>query len=123
MMSDAKFTKLCAIESVWGKKLPVSTTNIYNLAYIAEVVNYHRLLAIPITHQSRLIVEHKGDTITALSEFNSGDDETRGAEHVQRLVSDLHKKTEAIPAEPRYLLNWRHYREGGYQFFPEGRPE
>lgn len=37
-------------------------------------------------------------------------------------IAGLRKKIEANPARPRYLITW-HGRPGGYQFFPEGKPE
>lgn len=37
-------------------------------------------------------------------------------------VASLRKMIEPNPAKPRYLITW-HGRPGGYQFFPEGKPE
>lgn len=37
-------------------------------------------------------------------------------------ISSLRKKIEPNPARPRYLMTWRG-NPGGYQFFPEGKPE
>ncbi len=37
-------------------------------------------------------------------------------------IASIRKKIEPNPAVPRYLLTW-HGRPGGYQFFPEGKPE
>lgn len=37
-------------------------------------------------------------------------------------VAAIRKKIEPNPATPRYLITW-HGRPGGYQFFPEGKPE
>lgn len=37
-------------------------------------------------------------------------------------IASIRKKIEPNPALPRYLLTW-HGRPGGYQFFPEGKPE
>jgi hypothetical protein len=37
-------------------------------------------------------------------------------------IAAIRKKIEPNPATPRYLLTW-HGRPGGYQFFPEGKPE
>jgi hypothetical protein len=37
-------------------------------------------------------------------------------------IASLRKKIEPNPAKPRYLITW-HGRPGGYQFFPEGKPE
>jgi DNA-binding winged helix-turn-helix (wHTH) protein len=37
-------------------------------------------------------------------------------------IASLRKIIEPNPAKPRYLITW-HGRPGGYQFFPEGRPE
>jgi hypothetical protein len=39
-----------------------------------------------------------------------------------QVVAGLRRKIEPDPARPCYLVNWRGAPEGGYQFFPEGRP-
>jgi len=39
-----------------------------------------------------------------------------------QVVMALRKKIEPEPAKPCYLVTWRGRPEGGYQFFPEGRP-
>jgi DNA-binding winged helix-turn-helix (wHTH) protein len=39
-----------------------------------------------------------------------------------QVVMALRKKIEPEPAKPCYLITWRGRPEGGYQFFPEGRP-
>lgn len=39
------------------------------------------------------------------------------------LIRTLRKKLEVRPSEPRYIINWGRSPEGGYQFYPEGRPE
>ncbi len=41
---------------------------------------------------------------------------------LQQLVSNLRRKIEVDSTKPRYILVWRGKPEGGYQFFPEGRP-
>lgn len=43
--------------------------------------------------------------------------------NLQQLVSMLRKKIEVDNSEPRYIISWRSAKEGGYQFYPEGRPE
>ena len=40
-----------------------------------------------------------------------------------QVIMALRKKIEPNPAKPCYLVTWRGTTEGGYQFFPEGRPE
>jgi hypothetical protein len=40
-----------------------------------------------------------------------------------QLVAGLRRKIEPDPSRPCYLVNWRGTPEGGYQCFPEGRPE
>ena len=40
-----------------------------------------------------------------------------------QVVTGLRRKIEPDPARPCYLVNWRGIPEGGYQCFPEGRPE
>lgn len=37
-------------------------------------------------------------------------------------IRGLRKKIEPQPSKPCYILNWRGQQEGGYHFFPEGRP-
>jgi hypothetical protein len=39
-----------------------------------------------------------------------------------QVIGGLRKKVEPNPASPCYIINWRGQPEGGYQFFPEGRP-
>jgi hypothetical protein len=41
---------------------------------------------------------------------------------LQAHIASIRKRIEPNPATPRYLLTW-HGRPGGYQFFPEGKPE
>jgi hypothetical protein len=41
---------------------------------------------------------------------------------LQAHIASLRKKIEPYSAKPRYLITW-HGRPGGYQFFPEGKPE
>jgi hypothetical protein len=40
-----------------------------------------------------------------------------------QVVVTLRRKIEPDPAHPRYLITWRGRPEGGYQFFPEGKPD
>lgn len=44
-------------------------------------------------------------------------------EALYQVIRGVRKKIEPNPAEPCYLINWRGQREGGYQFFPESRPQ
>jgi hypothetical protein len=39
-----------------------------------------------------------------------------------QVVRKLRKRIEPNPAKPCYIVTWRGTPEGGYQFFPEGRP-
>ena len=39
-----------------------------------------------------------------------------------QVIVVLRRKIEPNPATPRYLVTWRGKPEGGYQFFPEGKP-
>jgi hypothetical protein len=39
-----------------------------------------------------------------------------------QVIRELRKKIEPDPAQPCYIVTWRGLPEGGYQFFPEGRP-
>lgn len=40
-----------------------------------------------------------------------------------QVIFAIRKIIEPNPSEPLYLINWRGKPEGGYQFFPEGRPK
>jgi hypothetical protein len=39
-----------------------------------------------------------------------------------QVILELRKKIEPNWTKPRYLITWRGKPEGGYQFFPEGKP-
>jgi hypothetical protein len=39
-----------------------------------------------------------------------------------QVILTIRKAIEPNPSEPSYLITWRGKPEGGYQFFPEGRP-
>jgi hypothetical protein len=39
-----------------------------------------------------------------------------------QVIVMLRRKIEPDPANPHYLITWRGRPEGGYQFFPEGKP-
>ena len=39
-----------------------------------------------------------------------------------QVIAGLRKRIEPIPSRPCYVVNWRGRPEGGYRFFPEGRP-
>lgn len=43
-------------------------------------------------------------------------------EALYQLVRTLRRKIETSPSQPQYIVNWRGKPEGGYQCFPEGRP-
>lgn len=40
-----------------------------------------------------------------------------------QVIFTIRKTIEPNPSEPSYLITWRGKPEGGYQFFPEGRPK
>jgi DNA-binding response OmpR family regulator len=44
-------------------------------------------------------------------------------EAIQQVISGLRKRIEPDHSQPRYVISWRGKPEGGYQFFPEGRPK
>lgn len=44
-------------------------------------------------------------------------------EALYQVVRGLRRKIEPTPSRPRYIVNWRGKPEGGYQAFPEGRPD
>jgi DNA-binding response OmpR family regulator len=58
--------------------------------------------------------------------INSWPDELRRQgvtdDSLYQVVSELRKKIEPNPVKPCYIVTWRGKPEGGYQFFPEGRP-
>lgn len=39
-----------------------------------------------------------------------------------QVIAGLRKRIEPVPSQPCYIVNWRGRPEGGYRFFPEGRP-
>ena len=39
-----------------------------------------------------------------------------------QVIRELRKRIEPNPTQPCYIVTWRGRPEGGYQFFPEGRP-
>jgi hypothetical protein len=43
-------------------------------------------------------------------------------EAVQQVIRGIRKKIEPESSKPQYIISWRGQPEGGYQFFPEGRP-
>ncbi|MCA9926476.1 MAG: winged helix-turn-helix domain-containing protein, partial [Anaerolineales bacterium] len=44
-------------------------------------------------------------------------------ESIQQVIRGIRKKIEPNPGKPVYVVTWRGQPEGGYQFFPEGRPK
>lgn len=44
-------------------------------------------------------------------------------EALYQSIRGIRKKIEPDTRSPSYLINWRGQPEGGYQFFPEGRPQ
>jgi len=43
-------------------------------------------------------------------------------EALYQVVRGLRRQIEPVPSRPQYIINWRGKPEGGYSFFPEGRP-
>jgi DNA-binding response OmpR family regulator len=43
-------------------------------------------------------------------------------ETIQQMIRGIRKTIEPNPSQPVYIVTWRGQPEGGYQFFPEGRP-
>jgi hypothetical protein len=41
---------------------------------------------------------------------------------VYQIIRELRARIEPDPSQPCHIITWRGYPEGGYQFFPEGRP-
>jgi hypothetical protein len=58
--------------------------------------------------------------------FNTWPDDLRqkgvSDEALYQIILEVRRQIEPNPAQPRYLVTWRGKPEGGYQFFPEGRP-
>lgn len=77
----------------------------------------------------RFLIEHPykrhthTDLISAVWSRDENDYQGIDKSHVQALVRTLRKKIEVASSNARYLLNWKGYPEGGYQLYPEGRPE
>ncbi|KAA3663872.1 MAG: winged helix family transcriptional regulator [Chloroflexi bacterium] len=44
-------------------------------------------------------------------------------ERLYQVIKELRRKIEPTAPQWRYIITWRGRPEGGYQFFPEGRPE
>jgi hypothetical protein len=73
-----------------------------------------------LASQPRL--RHTSDTIIDHAWPANENKEGVTPNNLQVHISSIRKKIEPDPAEPRFLLTW-HGRPGGYQFFPEGKPE
>lgn len=48
--------------------------------------------------------------------------EGKPTEAMYQIIRGVRKQIEPNPSSPVYILNWRGKPEGGYQLFPEGRP-
>ncbi|NJM05159.1 winged helix-turn-helix transcriptional regulator [Candidatus Gracilibacteria bacterium] len=64
-------------------------------------------------HSSNTIIEHGWSNVDIREAITTN--------NLQVHVSNIRRKIEPQPTEPRYLITW-HGRPGGYQFFPEGKP-
>lgn len=74
----------------------------------------------------RFLIEHPYKRHThsdLISAIWSCDQDDYQKSHVQALVRTLRKRIEVASSNARYLLNWKGHPEGGYQLYPEGRPE
>jgi hypothetical protein len=66
-----------------------------------------------------------------IDEIFSGDaQDASGEKFIERtrqdlfpLIRNIRKKIEVNTAKPCYIINWTGNPEGGYQFYPEGRPD
>jgi Transcriptional regulatory protein, C terminal len=67
-------------------------------------------------------VRHTSDTIIEHTWPSGENKEVVTPNNLQVHISSIRKKIEPDSASPRYLITW-HGRPGGYQFFPEGKPE
>jgi hypothetical protein len=67
-------------------------------------------------------VRHTSDMIIDNAWPEDENKEVVTPNNLQVHISSIRKKIEPNPAAPRFLITW-HGRPGGYQFFPEGKPE
>jgi hypothetical protein len=67
-------------------------------------------------------MRHTSDTIIDNAWPANENKEAVTPNNLQVHISSIRKKIESDAAEPRFLITW-HGRPGGYQFFPEGKPE
>jgi hypothetical protein len=67
-------------------------------------------------------LRHTSDTIIEHAWPGDENKEVVTPNNLQVHISSIRKKIEPNAAAPRYLLTW-HGRPGGYQLFPEGKPE
>lgn len=77
------------------------------------------ILRFLITHPR---MRHTSDTIIDNAWPEDENKEAITPNNLQVHISSIRKKIEPNPAAPRFLTTW-HGRPGGYQFFPEGKPE
>jgi hypothetical protein len=66
-------------------------------------------------------IRHTSDTIIDTVWPADDNKEVVTPNNLQVHISSIRKKLEPNPAAPRFLITW-HGRPGGYQFFPEGKP-
>lgn len=76
----------------------------------------------------RVFLQHPRQrlTYTAIIEAAWPDDvlvEGVTTEALYQSIRGVRKAIEPNPSQPVYVINWRGQPEGGYQFFPEGRPQ
>ncbi len=67
-------------------------------------------------------IRHTSDTIIDNAWPLDENKEVVTPNNLQVHISSIRKKIEPNPGGPRFLITW-HGRPGGYQFFPEGKPE
>jgi hypothetical protein len=67
-------------------------------------------------------MRHTSDTIIDNAWPEDENKEAVTPNNLQVHISSIRKKIEPNPAAPRFLITW-HGRPGGYQFFPEGKPD
>lgn len=80
----------------------------------------HALLEFLLTRPRQRLTHN--DLIEAIwpDEMNK---EGVSTEALYQVIRGIRKAIETDTSKPRYLINWRGAFEGGYQFFPEGRPD
>jgi len=94
---------------------------------------YHGQIPLPnLTSKERTLLQflveqpHRQHTYTDVIVATWSEDERYHGvnnDSLYQVVRTLRLKIEPNPSQPTYVINWRGKPEGGYIFFPEGRPQ